>query len=784
MEQAWPSSGTPSKGRPAARASSPSRVAREGEAAQPLRGCCISGFVPSHDGHHGHAHGDAERHLRQDHGLRAVDDLGVDLHAAVDRAGVHDDGVRLGQAQLLGREAEAFEVLLAGGQQRAAHAFVLQAQHDDHVAVPDALLQRVEDAHAHLRQVRGHQGARADHAHLGGAQRGQGVDVRARHARVQHVAHDGHAQVGEVLLVVADGVHVQQPLRGVGMAAVAGVDHVDMGRHVLGDQIGCARLAVAHDEEVGGHGREVGDGVQQRLALAGRAACDVQVEHVGRQALGRDLERGARARAVLEEQVEHALAAQQRHLLDFAVVDADEVGGRVQDVGQDVPGQSFGGQQVDQFAVLVELGIALVQHVRPLGCGIGRHRRRHAPATAVGRPAAPRARRRSPAGRAARVRPGPPAPPGARRPGGRSHRHQDVGAVDVEVDLGLCAGGHAALREVVAVQGRGQHAVAAGQVQVLVQALDQPGTARGDAGQARTGPHEAAHAAQQFATPQKLFKNDAGRGRIGIRCTTCQGLGGAVALVHFVDGQAEAAPELAAEFLRAGRVLVGIAIRVVGHADDQGVGLPGLDALAGQGQARLAGLGAYRGQRVGRAQHAHAHGTARALGAEVEGHETLEMGGTAAAPGLVAPAALPAGAGAGPARRAHFGEGASSAAGPAGPGRGHSGPPPARFSASSDSMPSPQGGIAPSVTKQAPGACAVGQGLQHILGGGHLQPARNRHGRGIGRFIVGRALDAMGFGAAHEAPVGLHRAPWKQGSPRKVVPRPAPDPPFAAGFPA
>jgi hypothetical protein len=68
------------------------------------------------------------------------------------------------------------------------------------------------------------------------------------------------------------------------------------------------------------------------------------------------------ARAVLEEQVEHALAAQQRHLLDLAVADADEVGRRVQDVRDDVPGQAFDRQQVDQLAVLVELGVAFVEH--------------------------------------------------------------------------------------------------------------------------------------------------------------------------------------------------------------------------------------------------------------------------------------------------------------------------------------------------------------------------------------------------------------------------------------
>ena len=85
----------------------------------------------------------------------AVDHGGVDLDAAVDRARVHDDGVGLGPAQLLGREAEALEDTPALRQQRAAHALVLQAQHDDHVAVLDALFQRVADAHAHLRRSPG-----------------------------------------------------------------------------------------------------------------------------------------------------------------------------------------------------------------------------------------------------------------------------------------------------------------------------------------------------------------------------------------------------------------------------------------------------------------------------------------------------------------------------------------------------------------------------------------------------------------------------------------------------
>jgi hypothetical protein len=66
-------------------------------------------------------------------------------------------------------------------------------------------------------------------------------------------------------------------------------------------------LRVAHHEHVGVHRRQVVDGVQQRLALAGRRSLDVQVDDVRRQALGGDLERGAGAGRVLEEQVEHAL---------------------------------------------------------------------------------------------------------------------------------------------------------------------------------------------------------------------------------------------------------------------------------------------------------------------------------------------------------------------------------------------------------------------------------------------------------------------------------------------
>ena len=73
-------------------------------------------------------------------------------------------------------------------------------------------------------------------------------------------------------------------------------------------------------------------GVEQRLALGRRRTRDVEVDDVGGQALGGDLEGRARARRILEEQVEDALAAQERHFLHVAVGDFEETRCGVEDL--------------------------------------------------------------------------------------------------------------------------------------------------------------------------------------------------------------------------------------------------------------------------------------------------------------------------------------------------------------------------------------------------------------------------------------------------------------------
>ena len=70
----------------------------------------------------GHAHGEAVGDLFENHALRAVGDIAVDLDAAIDRAGMHDQAVRLeaaraflGQAKQSGCIRQARENILCAG---------------------------------------------------------------------------------------------------------------------------------------------------------------------------------------------------------------------------------------------------------------------------------------------------------------------------------------------------------------------------------------------------------------------------------------------------------------------------------------------------------------------------------------------------------------------------------------------------------------------------------------------------------------------------------------------
>ena len=64
------------------------------------------------------------------------------------------------------------------------------------------------------------------------------------------------------------------------MAAIAGIDDMHMRRHMLGDEVRGPGLRMAHDKNIGMHGFQIVDGIQQGLALVGGRRSDIQVDHI------------------------------------------------------------------------------------------------------------------------------------------------------------------------------------------------------------------------------------------------------------------------------------------------------------------------------------------------------------------------------------------------------------------------------------------------------------------------------------------------------------------------
>ena len=180
------------------------------------------------------------------------------------------------------------------------HALALQPQHHHDVDIGEARRHVVKHLDAEPLDRGRQQRARRHHPHP----RAHGVeqrDVRARDAAVQHVAADRHGEAAEPALAAADRQRVEQRLGRVLVAAVAGID--DGAIDLFGQQLHRARFGMAHDQHVGMHGVERHRRVDQRLALDHRADRDRHVDDVGAEPLAGDLERGAGAGRILEEQL-------------------------------------------------------------------------------------------------------------------------------------------------------------------------------------------------------------------------------------------------------------------------------------------------------------------------------------------------------------------------------------------------------------------------------------------------------------------------------------------------
>src|SRR6185369_13289857 len=110
---------------------------------------------------HRHAYRDAVFHLVEDHGALEIGHFGGQFPASVDRAGVHYDGVGLGQVEVLQAKAVKAEVLTRreGG---FMLPFQLDAKHHDDVGVTNSFADIRSEMHSgcELREFLGKQRGR------------------------------------------------------------------------------------------------------------------------------------------------------------------------------------------------------------------------------------------------------------------------------------------------------------------------------------------------------------------------------------------------------------------------------------------------------------------------------------------------------------------------------------------------------------------------------------------------------------------------------------------------
>ena len=250
-----------------------------------------------------HSHDEAAPHLALDQRLGRVRHGPVDLDPAVHRPGVHD---LLPRAQALGRHPPARGVLAQAGHVVGTfeHALALHAQDVHDVGVTDRV-DRVRDLAAERLDPAGDERRRPDERHPRTHER-ERLDVRARDTRMEHVPDDRHVHARDPAELLVDRVEVEQGLGRMLVRPVARVDDVRL--RPARDDLGCADVRVADDDDVRVVGADRDRGVLERLALVDRRARCLDRHHVGGESFCGELEARRRPRGGLEEEIDDGAA--------------------------------------------------------------------------------------------------------------------------------------------------------------------------------------------------------------------------------------------------------------------------------------------------------------------------------------------------------------------------------------------------------------------------------------------------------------------------------------------
>src|SRR6266850_6055272 len=301
------------------------------------------GVAPREEIEDRHPDGHAVRDLFQDDRVLPVGDVLGDLDPSVHGARVHHRDVGLGAAEPLARHAIDPRVLAERGVEASPLALELDAENVDHVGPLDRLLDALRDADPETLHFRRHHRGRARDRDLGAELR-QPPDVRARDAAVHDVAYDRDVEPGDPPALFPHREDIEKPLGGVLVRPVARVDHA--GLEMPGQVMRRTGRLVPDHHQVDAHRLDVPGRVAEGLALGDARSARLEGHRVGAQTLLRQLEREARARARLEEEVGCGHPAERGHLRNRPVEHFPERAGGIENRDDFIRGQIFEAEQV------------------------------------------------------------------------------------------------------------------------------------------------------------------------------------------------------------------------------------------------------------------------------------------------------------------------------------------------------------------------------------------------------------------------------------------------------
>ena len=180
--------------------------------------------------------------------MRTIGQFAVDLDAAIDGAGMHDQAIGLEPFTPLFRQAEQPDVFTDAGEIFLPLSLVLNAQEVYDVRGLQHFVEIVSDGHAEFLEFARHQCAWPDQSHPR-PEFQEPKDVRAGHAAEKNITDDRHVQSGNRALPRLNGVKIEQRLSGVFVRSVARVDNA--GAEALGEELRRSRRAMPQHDEVG-----------------------------------------------------------------------------------------------------------------------------------------------------------------------------------------------------------------------------------------------------------------------------------------------------------------------------------------------------------------------------------------------------------------------------------------------------------------------------------------------------------------------------------------------------